>query len=53
MARMEANRSTNKTYFGRTEGDRPPGRPRCRFEDNIKMDLKTIGSESVDFNHQA
>jgi hypothetical protein len=28
---------------GRPEGKRPLGRPRCRWEDNIKMDLSEIG----------
>jgi hypothetical protein len=27
----------------RSEGKRPLGRPRLRWEDNIKMDLRTIG----------
>ena len=26
-----------------TEGKRPLGRPRCRWEDNIKMDLQKVG----------
>jgi hypothetical protein len=30
---------------------RPPGRLRCRWEDNIKMYLKEIGLESVDWIH--
>jgi hypothetical protein len=28
---------------GRTEGKRPLGRPRRRWDDNIKMDLREIG----------
>jgi hypothetical protein len=28
---------------GRPEGRRPLGRPRCKWEDNIKMDLREIG----------
>jgi hypothetical protein len=28
---------------GKTEGTRPPGRPRRRWEDNIKMDLRELG----------
>jgi hypothetical protein len=28
---------------GRSEGERPLGRPRRRWEDNIKMDLTEIG----------
>jgi hypothetical protein len=33
---------------GRTEGRRPLGRPRRRWEDNIKMDLREIGFGDVD-----
>jgi hypothetical protein len=32
---------------GRTEGKRPLGRPRRRWEDNIKMDLREIGIDGV------
>jgi hypothetical protein len=28
---------------GKPEGKRPVGRPRCRWEDNIKMDLQEVG----------
>jgi hypothetical protein len=28
---------------GRPEGKRPLGRPRCRWENNIKLDLRDIG----------
>jgi hypothetical protein len=28
---------------GKPEGKRPPGRPRRRWEDNIRMDLRKIG----------
>jgi hypothetical protein len=28
---------------GRPEGKRPLGRPKCRWEDNIKMDRREIG----------
>jgi hypothetical protein len=34
---------------GRAEGRRPLGRPRHRWEDNIKMDLREIGFEDVDW----
>jgi hypothetical protein len=30
-------------FFGRPEGKRPLGRPRRRWEDNIKMDLREMG----------
>ena len=28
---------------GKPEGRRPLGRPRCRWEDNIKIDLQEVG----------
>jgi hypothetical protein len=30
-------------WFGRSEGKRPLGRPRLRWEDNIEMDLQEMG----------
>jgi hypothetical protein len=38
---------------GRPEGRRPLGRPRCRWEDNIKMDLRETGFGDVDWIHLA
>jgi hypothetical protein len=38
---------------GRLEGKRPLGRPRRRWEDNIKMDLRGIGFGDVDWIHLA
>jgi hypothetical protein len=38
---------------GRPEGRRPLGRPRRRWEDNIKMDLREIGFRDVDWIHWA
>ena len=38
--------------LGKPEGKRSLGRPRCRWEDNIKMDLKEVGcdpGEWIDF----
>jgi hypothetical protein len=34
---------------GNPEGKRPIGRPRCRWVDNIKMDLGEIGWGGVDW----
>jgi hypothetical protein len=41
-------RNVYKVLVGKPEGRRSLGRPRCRQEDNIKMDLWEIGSEGVD-----
>jgi ribosome biogenesis protein Nip4 len=38
---------------GRPEGRRPLERPRRRWEDNIKMDLREIGFGDVDSIHWA
>jgi hypothetical protein len=35
--------------MGMTEEKRPLGRPRCRWVDNIKMDLREIGWDGMDF----
>jgi hypothetical protein len=32
-----------RILVGKTEGKRPLGKPRSRWEDNIKMDLKDVG----------
>jgi hypothetical protein len=37
----------------RPEGRRPLGRPRRRWEDNIKMNLREIGFEDVEWTHLA
>ena len=36
-ARMEEGRGVHKVLVGKPEGKRPLGRPRRRWEDNIKM----------------
>ena len=40
MARMEEGRGVHKVLVGKPEVKRPFGRPRHRWEDNIKMDLQ-------------
>ena len=35
--------------MGRPEGKRPLGRPRRRWEDNIKMDLQEVGCWGMDW----
>jgi hypothetical protein len=41
-------RGTYNILVGRPEGRRPLGRPRRRWEDNIKMDPREIGFGDVD-----
>ena len=43
VARMEEGRGVHKVLVWKPEGKRPLGRPRCRWEDNIKMDLQEVG----------
>jgi hypothetical protein len=40
VARMGEGRGAYRIWVGRPEGRRPLGRPRRRWEDNIKMDLQ-------------
>ena len=35
----------HKVLVGKPEGKRPLGRPRRRWEDNIKMDLQEVGRD--------
>jgi len=42
VARMGEGRGVHRVLVGRPEGKRPLGRPRCRWEDNIKMDLQEV-----------
>jgi hypothetical protein len=51
VARMGEVRSAYNILVGRPEGRRPLGRPRRRWEDNIKMDLREIGFGGVDWIH--
>jgi hypothetical protein len=46
-------KNTYKILVGEPEGKRPLGRPRRRWEYNIKMDLREIGLEGVDWIHLA
>ena len=43
MARMEEGRGVHKVLLRKPEGKRALGRPRRRWEDNIKMDLEEVG----------
>jgi hypothetical protein len=43
MARMGEGRGVHRVLVGKPEGRRPLGRPRRRWEDNIKVDLQEVG----------
>ena len=38
-----------QSFSGEDEGKRPLGRPRCRWEDNIIMDLREVGCDPRDW----
>jgi hypothetical protein len=46
-------RGAYNILVGRPEGKRPLGRPRRRWEDNIKMDLREIGFGDMDWIYWA
>jgi hypothetical protein len=48
---MGEMRNAYKILFGKSEGKRPLGRPRRRWEDNITMDFREIGWGNVDWVH--
>jgi hypothetical protein len=45
---MAEMRNANNILVGKTEEKRPLGRPRRKWDDNIRIDLKEIGWEAVD-----
>jgi len=46
---MDDRRGVYRVLVGIPEGKRPLGRPRRRWEDNIKMDLQEVGSGGTDW----
>jgi hypothetical protein len=49
VARMGQGRGVYRVLVGKPEGKRPLGRPRRRWEDNIKMDLQEVGGACGDW----
>jgi hypothetical protein len=49
VARMEEGRGVYRVLVGRPEGKRPLGRPRRKWEDNIKLDLREIGIDGANW----
>jgi len=47
--RMGEDRGVHRALVGKPEGKRPLGRPRRRWEDNIKMDLQEVGEVCGDW----
>jgi hypothetical protein len=48
IARMWVKRCAYKILVGKPAGKRPLGRPRCKWVDNTKMDLREIGWDGMD-----
>jgi hypothetical protein len=46
---MGEKRNAYSTLVGRPERKRPLGRPRCRWVDNIKIDLRETGWDGMDW----
>jgi hypothetical protein len=43
VARIGEDRGVCRVLMGKPEGKKPLGRPKHRWEDNIKMDLQEVG----------
>jgi len=50
---MGERRGLYRGLMGKPQGMRPLGRPRHRWEDNIKMDLQEVGCRGIDWNELA
>jgi len=46
---MGEERGVYRVLVGKPEGKRPPGRPRRRWADNIRMDLQEVGCGYIDW----
>jgi len=49
VARMGERGGVYRVWVGKPEGKRPLGRPRLRWEDNIKLDLQEVGCGCMDW----
>jgi hypothetical protein len=49
VARIVEKTNANTKLVGKLEGKRPLGRPRGRWVDNIKMDLRETGRDGMDW----
>ena len=48
VARMDEEREVHRVLVGKPDGKRSLGRTRCRWVDNIRMDLQEVGCEYMD-----
>ena len=45
VAHMEQSRNAYRVLVEKSEGNRPLGRPRRKWEDNIRMDFREVGCD--------
>jgi hypothetical protein len=50
---LGAKRNAYRILVGKLERKRPLGRPRCRWVDNVEMDLREIGWDGLDWIYMA
>ena len=53
MALLEQSRNAYRVLVGKPEGKRPLGRPRRRWENSIKIDLREVGCGPGEWIHLA
>jgi hypothetical protein len=53
VERIREMKHIYRIFVGTAEVKRPPGRPRRRWEDNNRIDLREIGWENVEWMHLA
>jgi transposase len=46
---MGEGRGVYRVLVGRPEGKKPLGRPRCRWEDNVKLGLREMGIDGANW----
>jgi hypothetical protein len=49
VARIGEDRGVYRILVGKPAGKRPLGKPRCRWEDNVKVDLQEVRCGCVDW----
>jgi hypothetical protein len=49
LVKYNAMRDIHRVLVGKPEGKRPLGKPGCRWEDNIKMDLQDVECGGMDW----
>jgi hypothetical protein len=47
---MRQNRNMYRALVGKLEGNRPPARPKLKWEENLQMDVKQDGRASIGLN---